>query len=117
MKIEDEKSFDDLTEKDYKYGFVTDIEADALPPGLNEEIIKEISKRKNEPSWLTEWRLNAFNEWKKMDSPEWAKVDFPEIDYQSLIYYSAPKQKIDAPKSLDDVDPELLETYEKLEFL
>ena len=114
MKIEDEKSFDDLTEKDYKYGFVTDIEADALPPGLNEEIIKEISKRKNEPSWLTEWRLNAFNEWKKMDSPEWAKVDFPEIDYQSLIYYSAPKQKIDAPKSLDDVDPELLETYEKL---
>ena len=114
MKIEDKKSFDDLTEKDYKYGFVTDIEADALPPGLNEEIIKEISKRKNEPSWLTEWRLNAFNEWKKMDSPEWAKVDFPEIDYQSLIYYSAPKQKIDAPKSLDDVDPELLETYEKL---
>tara|TARA_B100000927_G_C16474740_1_gene472934 strand:- start:5203 stop:6657 length:1455 start_codon:yes stop_codon:yes gene_type:complete len=114
MKIEDEKSFDDLTEKDYKYGFVTDIEADALPPGLNEEIIKEISKRKNEPSWLTEWRLNAFNEWKKMDSPQWAKVDFPEIDYQSLIYYSAPKQKIDAPKSLDDVDPELLETYEKL---
>ena len=114
MKIEDEKSFDDLTEKDYKYGFVTDIEADALPPGLNEEIIKEISKRKNEPSWLTEWRLSAFNEWKKMDSPEWAKVDFPEIDYQSLIYYSAPKQKIDAPKSLDDVDPELLETYEKL---
>ena len=114
MKIEDEKSFDDLTEKDYKYGFVTDIEADALPPGLNEDIIKEISKRKNEPSWLTEWRLNAFNEWKKMDSPEWAKVDFPEIDYQSLIYYSAPKQKIDAPKSLDDVDPELLETYEKL---
>ena len=114
MKIEDEKSFDNLTEKDYKYGFVTDIEADALPPGLNEEIIKEISKRKNEPSWLTEWRLNAFNEWKKMDSPEWAKVDFPEIDYQSLIYYSAPKQKIDAPKSLDDVDPELLETYEKL---
>ena len=114
MKIEDEKSFDDLTEKDYKYGFVTDIEADALPPGLNEEIIKEISKRKNEPSWLTEWRLNAFNEWKKMDSPEWAKVEFPEIDYQSLIYYSAPKQKIDAPKSLDDVDPELLETYEKL---
>ncbi|MEC8313882.1 MAG: Fe-S cluster assembly protein SufB, partial [Verrucomicrobiota bacterium] len=76
--------------------------------------VVEISKRKNEPSWLTEWRLKAYNEWKKMETPQWAKVDFPEIDYQSLIYYSAPKQKIDAPKSLDEVDPELLETYEKL---
>ena len=73
MKIEDEKSFDDLTEKDYKYGFVTDIEADALPPGLNEEIIKEISKRKNEPEWLTEWRLKAFNDWKKMGLPNGQK--------------------------------------------
>ena len=114
MKIEDEKSFDDLTDKDYKYGFVTEIESESLPPGLSEEIVVEISKRKNEPSWLTEWRLKAYNEWKKMDAPQWAKVDFPEIDYQSLIYYSAPKQKIDAPKSLDEVDPELLETYEKL---
>ena len=114
MKIEDEKSFDDLSSKDYKYGFVTEIESESLPPGLSEEIVVEISKRKNEPSWLTEWRLKAYNEWKKMDAPQWAKVDFPEIDYQSLIYYSAPKQKIDAPKSLDEVDPELLETYEKL---
>jgi len=114
MKIEDEKSFDDLTDKDYKYGFVTEIESESLPPGLSEEIVVEISKRKNEPSWLTEWRLKAYNEWKKMETPKWAKVDFPEIDYQSLIYYSAPKQKIDAPKSLDEVDPELLETYEKL---
>tara|TARA_B100000424_G_scaffold244024_1_gene214019 strand:+ start:2615 stop:4069 length:1455 start_codon:yes stop_codon:yes gene_type:complete len=114
MKIEDEKSFDDLTDKDYKYGFVTEIESESLPPGLSEEIVVEISKRKNEPSWLTEWRLKAYNEWKKMETPQWAKVDFPEIDYQSLIYYSAPKQKIDAPKSLDEVDPELLETYEKL---
>ncbi len=114
MKIEDEKSFDDLANKDYKYGFVTEIESESLPPGLSEEIVVEISKRKNEPSWLTEWRLKAYNEWKKMDAPQWAKVDFPEIDYQSLIYYSAPKQKIDAPKSLDEVDPELLETYEKL---
>ena len=114
MKIEDEKSFDDLTDKDYKYGFITEIESESLPPGLSEEIVIEISKRKNEPSWLTEWRLKAYNEWKKMDAPQWAKVDFPEIDYQSLIYYSAPKQKIDAPKSLDEVDPELLETYEKL---
>ena len=114
MKIEDEKSFDSIADKEYKYGFVTDIEADELPPGLNENIIKEISKRKNEPAWLTDWRLNAFKEWEKMESPSWAKVDFPKIDYQSLIYYSAPKQKIDAPKSLDEVDPELLETYEKL---
>ena len=114
MKIEDEKSFDDLANKDYKYGFVTEIESESLPPGLSEEIVVEISKRKNEPSWLMEWRLKAYNEWKKMDAPQWAKVDFPEIDYQSLIYYSAPKQKIDAPKSLDEVDPELLETYEKL---
>ena len=114
MKIEDEKSFDDIADKEYKYGFVTDIESDTLPPGLNEGIVREISKRKNEPSWLTDWRLNAFREWEKMESPEWAKVDFPKIDYQSLIYYSAPKQKIDAPKSLDEIDPELLETYEKL---
>ena len=114
MKIEDEKSFDDLTDKDYKYGFVTEIESESLPPGLSEEIVVEISKRKNEPSWLTEWRIKAYNEWKKMETPQWAKVNFPEIDYQSLIYYSAPKQKIDAPKSLDEVDPELLETYEKL---
>ena len=114
MKIEDEKSFDKLTDKEYKYGFVTDIESESLPPGLNEDIVREISKRKNEPEWLTEWRLKAFKNWEKMETPEWAKVDFPPIDYQALSYYSAPKQKIDAPKSLDEVDPELLETYEKL---
>ena len=114
MKIEDEKSFDKLTDKEYKYGFVTDIESESLPPGLNEDIVREISKRKNEPDWLTEWRLKAFKNWEKMETPEWAKVDFPPIDYQALSYYSAPKQKIDAPKSLDEVDPELLETYEKL---
>ena len=114
MKIEDEKSFDKLTDKEYKYGFVTDIESESLPPGLNEDIVREISKRKNEPEWLTEWRLKAFKNWEKMETPEWAKVEFPPIDYQALSYYSAPKQKIDAPKSLDEVDPELLETYEKL---
>ena len=114
MKIEDEKSFDKLTDKEYKYGFVTDIESESLPPGLNEDIVREISKRKNEPEWLTEWRLKAFKNWEKMETPEWAKVEFPPIDYQALSYYSAPKQKIDAPKSLDEVDPELVETYEKL---
>jgi Fe-S cluster assembly protein SufB len=114
MKIEDEKSFDELTDKEYKYGFVTDIESDSLPPGLNEDIVREISLRKEEPEWLTEWRLKAFRAWEKMETPEWAKVEFPPIDYQALSYYSAPKQKIDAPKSLDEIDPELLETYEKL---
>ncbi|MFL2860099.1 MAG: Fe-S cluster assembly protein SufB [Pontiellaceae bacterium] len=114
MKIEDEKSFDELTDQDYKYGFVTDIESESLPPGLNEDIVLEISRRKEEPEWLTEWRLTAFRAWEKMEAPEWAKVDFPPIDYQALSYYSAPKQKIDAPKSLDEIDPELLETYEKL---
>jgi len=114
MKIEDEKSFDELTDKEYKYGFVTEIESESLPPGLNENIVREISRRKEEPEWLTDWRLKAFRAWEKMETPEGAKVDFPPIDYQALSYYSAPKQKIDAPKSLDEVDPELLETYEKL---
>ena len=114
MKIEDEKSFDELTDKEYKYGFVTDIESDSLPPGLNEDIVREISKRKNEPEWLMEFRLKAFRHWLTLEEPTWAKVEFPPVDYQALSYYSAPKQKIDAPKSLDEVDPELLATYEKL---
>jgi Fe-S cluster assembly protein SufB len=114
MKIDDEKSFDELRDKDYKYGFVTDIESDSLPPGLNEEVVREISKRKNEPEWLTEWRVKAYNHWTTLEEPTWAKVEFPPIDYQAVSYYSAPKQKIDMPKSLDEVDPELLETYEKL---
>ena len=112
MKIEDEKSFDDLANKDYKYGFVTENESESLPPGLSEEIVVEISKRKNEPSWLTEWRLKAYNEWKKMEAPQWAKVDFPEIDYDSIQYYSVPKTKKKLG-SLDDADPELLKTFEK----
>ncbi|HEY5652818.1 MAG TPA: Fe-S cluster assembly protein SufB [Pontiella sp.] len=114
MKIEDEKSFDELADKEYKYGFVTDIESDSLPPGLNEEVVREISKRKQEPDWLTEWRVKAYHHWITLEEPTWAKVEFPPIDYQAVSYYSAPKQKIDAPKSLDEVSPELLETYEKL---
>jgi Fe-S cluster assembly protein SufB len=114
MKIEDEKSFDELADKEYKYGFVTDIESDSLPPGLNEEIVRAISRRKDEPEWLTEFRLKAYRHWTTLEEPTWAKVEFPPIDYQALSYYSAPKQKIDMPKSLDEVDPELLETYEKL---
>ncbi|WP_372809172.1 Fe-S cluster assembly protein SufB [Pontiella sp.] len=114
MKIEDEKSFDELSDGEYKYGFVTDIESDSLPPGLSEEVVRAISKRKNEPEWLTDWRVKAYHHWVTLEEPTWAKVEFPPIDYQAVSYYSAPKQKIDAPKSLDEVDPELLETYEKL---
>lgn len=97
----------------YKYGFVTDIEADTAPKGLNEEIIKLISQKKGEPEWLLEWRLKAFEFWKSMKEPSWAKLDYEKIDYQDLYYYSAPKQKV-APKSLAEVDQDLLDTYEKL---
>jgi len=102
-----------LTDKEYKYGFVTDIDTDALPPGLNEEIIKAISLKKEEPQWLLEWRLKAFRQWQKMTEPHWAKVNYPEINYQDIVYYSAPKKKAKL-ESLDEVDPELLETYNKL---
>ncbi|MEX2409227.1 MAG: Fe-S cluster assembly protein SufB, partial [Rhodovibrionaceae bacterium] len=98
----------------YKYGFVTDIESDTAPKGLNEDIIRFISAKKEEPEWLLEWRLKAYRHWLTMPEPGWAKVDFPQIDYQESYYYSAPKSKDDAPKSLDEVDPKLLETYEKL---
>lgn len=97
----------------YKYGFVTDIAADTAPKGLNENIIRLISQKKGEPEWLLEWRLKAFDFWQTMTEPSWAKLSYEKIDYQDLYYYSAPKQKA-APKSLDEVDAELLKTYEKL---
>ena len=97
----------------YKYGFVTDIETEKAPKGLNEDIIKFISAKKNEPEWMLEWRLKAYRYWLKMDGPDWAKLDIPPIDYQDIYYYAAPKSA-EAPKSLDEVDPELLATYEKL---
>lgn len=97
----------------YKYGFVTDIDADTVPMGLNEDIIRLISHKKGEPDWLLDWRLKAFEFWQTMKEPSWAKLTYDKIDYQSLCYYSAPKQKA-APKSLDEVDSELLKTYEKL---
>ena len=100
------------TEK-YKYGFVTDIETDSAPDGLNEDIVRFISAKKDEPEWLLEWRLKAYRHWLTMDEPSWAKVGYPAIDYQDACYYSAPKA-MDSPDSLDDVDPELLATYEKL---
>ncbi len=100
--------------QEYKYGFVTDIETDSLPPGLNEDVIAVISAKKSEPEWMLQWRLKSYRHWLKMTEPTWQNVHYPPIDYQSIIYYSAPKQDNDRPQSLDEVDPKLLETYEKL---
>ena len=108
-----DKTIEDWASQEYQYGFVTDIEADSVPPGLNEEVIRHISAKKGEPAWLLEWRLKAYRHWLTMTEPTWQNVHYPPIDYQSIIYYSAPKQK-KGPKSLDEVDPRLLETYEKL---
>ena len=100
---------------DYKYGWSTDIETDTVPKGLNEDIIKLISSKKNEPQWMLDWRLKAYKIWLTMEEPNWSHITFPEkIDYQDLYYYSAPKSMKDGPKSLDEVDPKLLETYKKL---
>lgn len=104
---------DEVTSSDYKYGFVTDIESDTVPPGLSEEVIRMISAKKNEPEWMLEWRLDAFRIWQKMDEPEWANVNYAKPDFQAISYYSAPKQK-KTLDSLDEVDPELLRTFERL---
>ncbi|MDX2165235.1 MAG: Fe-S cluster assembly protein SufB [Gammaproteobacteria bacterium] len=102
-----------LMDQEYQHGFVTDIESDTFPPGLNEDVIRAISAKKNEPEFMTEWRLKAYRHWLTMTEPEWAHVHYPKIDFQAISYYSAPKLK-NRPKSLDEVDPELLKTYEKL---
>ena len=104
----------ELTEEKYKYGFVTDIESETAPKGLNEDIVRFISAKKNEPEWLLEWRLKAFKYWLTMPEPKWSKVIHDPIDYQDAYYYSAPKSAADGPQSLDEIDPQLLETYEKL---
>jgi len=109
-----QQEIDQLVDQDYKYGFVTDIESDTLPPGLNEDVIREISTRKGEPAWLLEWRLDAYKKWLEMAPPEWAHLEYPPIDFQSISYFSAPKKQGDGPKSLDEVDPALIETYNKL---
>jgi Fe-S cluster assembly protein SufB len=101
-------------DSDYKYGFVTEIESEFAPKGLNEDIVRYISAKKEEPDWLLDWRLDAYRQWLDMKEPKWALVDYPEIDYQDAYYYAAPKSDEDAPKSLDEVDPALLDTYEKL---
>ncbi len=109
-----QEQIDDLITKDYAAGFVTDIESDTIAPGLNEEVVTFISKKKGEPQWMLDWRLKAFAAWKEMKEPEWAHVNYPEIDFNAISYYSAPKSMADKPKSLDEVDPELIETYNKL---
>lgn len=108
------KEINHLLSQDYEHGFVTDIESDTLPCGLDEDIVRVISSKKNEPEFMLEWRLKAFRHWLTMTEPKWAHVKHPPIDYQALSYYSAPKTDADKPKSLDEVDPELLKTYEKL---
>ena len=113
MPEENEDILDQVTSSEYKYGFVTDIESEDAPRGLSEDTVRYISAKKNEPEWLLEWRLKAYRHWLTMEEPTWPNVHYPAINYQDIIYYSAPKQKI-APNSLDEIDPELRKTFEKL---
>jgi Fe-S cluster assembly protein SufB len=110
----DTSSVDRFVRQKYKHGFFTDIEAETVPPGLNEDVVRWISARKNEPEWLLEWRLKAYRTWLDMQQPDWAHLDIDPIDFQAISYFSAPKSDKDRPKSLDEVDPKLLETYDKL---
>src|SRR6478609_10220581 len=111
---ESARQLEDLIGRGYRHGFVTEIEADTVPPGLDEDVVRLISRKKQEPAFLTEWRLKALRHWFNMREPHWAHVNYKPIDYQGISYFSAPKQNADAPKSLDEVDPKLLATYEKL---
>ncbi|MBN1477051.1 Fe-S cluster assembly protein SufB [Candidatus Sumerlaeota bacterium] len=111
---ESDAIIEEFASKEYRHGWTTDIETETLPPGLSEEVVRWISAKKGEPEWMTEWRLSAYRQWLKMDEPHWANVEFPPVDYQAISYYSAPKGDKDRPKSLEEVDPKLLETYEKL---
>ncbi len=108
------QDIDDFVKRSYRHGFVTDIEQDTVPPGLDEGVIRFISAKKGEPEFMTEWRLKAYRHWLTLEEPTWAHVRYPKIDYQAISYYSAPRPRADAPKSLDEVDPKLLETYDKL---
>jgi Fe-S cluster assembly protein SufB len=112
-KIDEQEMLEKLSKSEYKYGFTTDIEQETAPKGLNEDTIRFISAKKNEPEFMLEWRLKAFRRWSKMKEPVWAFIDYPPIDYQDAYYYAAPKQE-EAPKNLDEVDPKVLETFEKL---
>ncbi|MDA0705643.1 MAG: Fe-S cluster assembly protein SufB [Proteobacteria bacterium] len=110
----DPDNIENLVNRRYRHGFVTDIESDSLPPGLDEGVVRAISARKNEPEFMLEWRLRAYRHWRKLKEPTWAHVHYPAIDYDAISYFSAPKSDADRPKSLDEVDPKLLETYDKL---
>src|SRR5438477_4585839 len=105
--LDTQQTIRSLSDEGYKYGFVTDIESDKAPKGLDEDTVRFISAKKGEPEWLLEWRLEAYKRWLTMDEPKWARVEHPPIDYQNLYYFAAPKTAA-APKSLDEVDPELL---------
>ncbi|MBZ0101900.1 MAG: Fe-S cluster assembly protein SufB [Thermoanaerobaculia bacterium] len=108
------ETIEQLADREYQAGFETLVEQDTLPPGLDEDVVRAVSAKKNEPEWMLEWRLKAFRHWLTMTEPTWAKVEYEPIDYQSISYYAAPKKKGDGPQTLDDVDPEILRTYEKL---
>ena len=114
MQDEPNKLVKELAAEKYKYGFTTDVHTDIIERGLNEEVIRLISEKKGEPDWLLEFRLNAFRHWQTMEMPRWAHLDIPEIDYQAISYYAAPKTRKDGPKSMDEVDPELIKTFNKL---
>lgn len=113
MEVQQDTILDQVTTGDYKYGFVSDIDSESIPSGLSEDVVRLISSKKNEPEWLLDFRLKAYKHWLTLKMPDWPHLDIPEIDYQSIIYYSVPKSKT-APKSLDEVDPELLKTFDKL---
>ena len=110
----DSNAVHDLANREYRWGFVSDIESEAVPAGLDEATIRLISEKKGEPDFLLDWRLKAYRHWTTLREPHWANVQYPPIDYQSIVYYSAPKRSAEGPKSLAEVDPELLRTYERL---
>ena len=108
------ENLESLVNRRYEHGFVTDIATESLPPGLDEDVVRAISARKNEPQWLLDWRLQAYRQWLEMREPEWAHLHYPKIEYNAISYFAAPISDEDRPKSLDEVDPKLLETYDKL---
>ena len=112
--MKEQQLINDVVNRSYEHGFVTDVAAESLPPGLNEDVIRAISKKKNEPEFLLQWRLKAYQHWKTLTPPTWAHIHYPPIDFQTIIYYSAPKTNPNAPKNLNEVDPAILETYKKL---
>ncbi|MBG0861102.1 MAG: Fe-S cluster assembly protein SufB, partial [Bacteroidales bacterium] len=113
MEKDQDNIINDVTSGEYKYGFYSDIETEKIPKGLNEDVIRTISQKKDEPGWLLEFRLKAFQHWQTMKMPGWANLKIPPIDFQDIIYYAAPKRKV-SPESFDDIDPELKKTFDKL---